>query len=113
MTYDEAFSFSMDNIANYDEEALISFRQLISEVENLEIGSGEDVHNEMHENYGLLPDAILNIVKEIDNYFPKQHYSKLDIELISKPKGINRKKLRIRLVGAIILSKIIEAKLNG
>lgn len=111
-TLQEALKFSKDNIKHFGRDESEKLEELIRLVENERIGFGDAIHSEMHDNYGEPPNSIRNISFLLDTLFPKNKYGNLDVEIIQPLNGLTRVNLRIRLVVAIAIAKIVEEKLN-
>jgi len=112
-TLKEALIFSTHNISHFGREERDKFEKLIKLVEKERIGLGDAIHSEMHNNYGVTPNSIDRISTMLDKLFPKNKYGNMDVGIIEPLDGLTRAKLRIRLVVAIAIAKIVEEKLNG
>ena len=112
-TLQEAIDFSKDNISHLGIKERTNFDKLIKLVETERIEQGDIIHTEMHNNYGATPSSIDRISILLEEYFPKNKYGHMDVGIIEPLVGLSKSSLRIRLVIAIALAKILEEKLNN
>jgi DNA (cytosine-5)-methyltransferase 1 len=112
-TLNEAIDFSTDNISHLGKNERDNFAKLLKIVRIQQIEKGSILHNEMHKNYGAIPNSIDKISFLLDEYFPKSKYGKTVVGIIEPLVGLSKSTLRIRLIVSIALAKILEEKLNN
>jgi len=109
-----------DDIDVFVNENLIAFggniygiyESIIKEVNLVNFQDGDSLHKYLHESYGILPDWFSEIIAIFDKYLPKNKWSNFNLPIVFDNIKLERKQIRIRLLIALSISKIIELRLN-
>jgi DNA (cytosine-5)-methyltransferase 1 len=112
-TLNDAMIMAQESIKNLDDNNMLlsKFNELIIEFENLKFENAHELHKYIHDNKEY-PDSIHHLSNLLESFFPASQFSKYDIHLRKKMPGIEKNKLRIRIVIATVLLKKLEMALS-
>lgn len=93
------------------DEALENLGRIMQQVDRIKVESSNEVHEAMHRLRGY-PPCIRQIEDQFESIFPSKDYSLVDVKVREPIKGFTKKKMRFRLILAMVLLKRLEMKLN-
>lgn len=112
MSESETQLFSENCLKYLREDVVSKYKKLVNEIEKVIFIDGSSCHKSLHDNYGETPETIQKTIDLLNVYFPKEEFGKMSIPIDDTTLPIRRKTLKLRLVIAMVLSKIIERNLN-